>query len=500
MNKLAKPTPRGRRALAATALGLCLGLLAGCAVGPDFQPPQVETPAKWSAEQAGAPQGGQSVDLTAWWRAFDDPLLESLIQRAVAANPDLKLAEARVRQAMAQRGVSLAALGPSLDASGSYSRGQSRTSSGGQYAGSNIGDQYVAGFDASWELDIFGGARRGLESADAQIRANVEDRRDVLVTLTAEVASNYLALRTTQQRIDVAQNNLAAQQRTAQITIKRHQAGFANGLESAQAQAQVASTAAQIPTLEATARQTMHNIAILLGQPPADLVAELSAAAPAPPTPPAPPLGLPADLLRRRPDIRRAEAEIHVATANIGVATAELFPKINIIGSSGYSASQAASWFTPANLIWSFGPSVSWNLFGSGRTKAQIEVQKMLEEQTVIAYRQTVLAAMREVEDALIASGKEAQRRVLLAQAVQANQKAVALSLELYTQGHGDFLSVLEAQRSLYSAQDSLAQSAGGAATDMVALYKALGGGWRENDADDGRQAKAKDEANAAAQ
>jgi NodT family efflux transporter outer membrane factor (OMF) lipoprotein len=447
-------------------------------VGPDFTPPKTEVPEGWAggATLPAAPSAAQE-SLSQWWTAFNDPMLTSLVDEAVRSNLDLKIAASRIRQARANRGIAMSGLGPTVDASGSFQRSQA--SSGGQGGGkSPAASQYQAGFDAGWEIDIFGGVRRGVEVADAQLQSAVEDRRDVQVTLVAEVARNYLELRSLQQRIVIARKNLEAQKHSADLTRKKFEGGFVGKLDVANAQAQVATTTSQIPPLESSARQTIYALGVLLGQEPAALVQELSQTVDIPGAPPAVPVGVPSDLLRRRPDIRRAEADIHAATANIGVAMADLFPKVTINGSLGWQAANTHSLFDPLSRFWSFGPSVTWNVFQSGHTLSNIQVQKALEEQSVLTYRQTVLAAIHEVENALISSSKEQEHRQSLVAAVAANRKATDLATKLYAEGQTDFLNVLSAQQALFTAEDTLVQSTAAVSTDLVALYKALGGGW----------------------
>jgi multidrug efflux system outer membrane protein len=460
---------------------LSLAILSGCMVGPNFQRPQTTLPADWSGPSIESRSvTPDETELARWWTLFDDPTLVSLVDSAVQFNLDLKQAEARIRQARAARGVVTAGIGPTVDATGAYQRSRSAGGGSGK-SGGVITNQYQTGFDAGWELDIFGGVRREIEAADADVQAAVETRRDVLVTLTAEVARNYIDLRSFQQRIAIARQNLAAQKHTADLTRQRFQGGFAGGLDVANAEAQVAATAAQIPLLESSARQLIYSLSVLLGMDPAALLYELSPAEVIPAAPPSPPPGVPADLLRRRPDIRRAESEIHAATARIGVATADLFPKFNILGSAGLRSGDFSSWFDWAARVWAFGPSVSWNVFDMERTRSDIELQKALQDQTLIAYRQTVLSALQEVENALIASTKEEEHRRSLVQAVEANRKAVDLATMLYAQGQTDFLNVLNAQRSLLVSEDALVQSTGTVSTNLVSLFKALGGGWDEN-------------------
>jgi multidrug efflux system outer membrane protein len=470
--------------VAAPAILLALlTLLSGCAVGPDFQRPEAAVPAQWNGSTQPTATAGRTVadkELARWWTVFGDSMLTSLEERAAAANLDLKLVEARVRQARAARAVAAGGLGPTLDASGSYQRSRSPVTTGI----SVTSDQYQAGFDAGWEIDFFGGQRRNLEAADADLQAAIESHHDTLLSLMAEVARNYIQLRAYQQQIVITQQNLAAQEHSARLTRERFEGGFVSGLDVANADAQTATTAAQIPLLESSARQTMYSLSILMGEAPAALEAELSPAGAIPIAPPAVPVGVPSDLLRHRPDIRLAEAQIHAATARIGVAAAEMFPKFTLGGSFGYQSDSSSSLFDWGNHFWSLGPSALLHLFASGSLKAGVEVQKALQEQEIIAYRQTVLNALQEVENALVASAKEQTHREAVAAAVAANRKAVSLAEKLYIEGMTDFINVLQAQQALYGTEDALVQSTAAVSTDLVALYKALGGGWAETSPD----------------
>jgi NodT family efflux transporter outer membrane factor (OMF) lipoprotein len=472
-----------RRRAIAFSIFLYAAALSGCIVGPDYKPPQMAVPAEWTEAATAAPAGYPAVDLARWWEVFGDPTLVSLEERAIRSNLDLLQAEARIRQARAARGIAASALGPTLDAGGAYQRSRNPGRNSDWQEGVTRGvvsNSYDAGFDAGWELDVFGGIRRSIEAADADLQSAVESRRDVLVTLTAEVARNYIELRAFQQRIEIARQNLATQRHSARLTRLRFEGGFVSGLDVANADAQVAATASTIPQLEAAARQSIYALGFLLGQEPAALMAELSPPGDIPPAPPAVPNGLPSELLRQRPDIRRAEADIHAATARIGVATAELFPKFTLTGAAGLTSGDFSSWLNWSQRFWSFGPSVSWRVFDTGRTRSAIAEQEALQEQALIAYRQTVLAALQEVENALIASTTEQERRRSLAEAVAANRKAVSLAKTLYTEGQTDFLNVLDAQRSLFVTEETFVLSTSAISTDLVALYKALGGGWPE--------------------
>jgi len=446
----------------------CLYLLlqAGCTVGPDYKPQDVNAPAGWAGtKNVSSPD----TTLLQWWTEFNDANLTSLIERAMKSNLDLRQAEERIRQARAASGVAGAGFWPTADVTGSATR--NRNAAGVK---SNL---FQAGLDAAWELDIFGGTRRNIEAAEADIRASIEDRRDVLVTLVSELAINYVQLRGYQQEIIIAKNNLEAQQQSASVVRKRYEGGFVSALDVANADAQVATTMSQIPLIETSAQQTIYNISVLLGQEPASLLEELSPASSIPLTPPEVPAGLPSEMLRRRPDIRRAEAQIHSTTAQIGVATADLFPKFNLAGNIGVGASKPGDmrW---SQRSWSFGPSASWEIFNAGRVSANIEVQKALQQQAVLTYKKAVLIAIQDVENALIAYTNEQEHHKSLIDAVAANRKAVDLSTKLYVEGQTDFLSVLVAQSSLYSSEDALVQSTRNLSTDLISLYKALGGGW----------------------
>ena len=452
--------------------------IAGCTVGPNYRPPESVTPTAWAGTTdvhfvsfSSNKIMQQTSAINQWWTHFKDPRLDSLVSRAVATNLDLKLAESRVRQSRAQWGVQFSGYWPAVDATGGYQHSRANQNQ-------PTVNLYKAGLDASWELDVFGGTRRAVEAANADIVASLEDQRDVLVTLLSEVAVNYINLRSLQQQLNVAKENLAAQEQSVDLTRKLFSGGFSSKLSVANAEAEVATTRSQIPLLEASIRQAIFSLSVLLAREPSALLAELSTEAPIPLTPPEVPVGLPSELLRRRPDIRRAEARLHSATAQIGVATADLFPKFSLTGSLGTSGNNSASLVKWDNRFYSVGPSVTWAIFDAGRIRSNIKVQNELGEQALLNYQKTLLTALSDVEGALVAYVKEQQRRQALAEAVTANQQAVSLSTQLYSQGQTDFLSVLIAQRSLFSSQDSLVQSDRNVATDLVAVYKALGGGW----------------------
>lgn len=460
--------------LAGTTLLLAgLALLTGCRVGPEFRVPQASLPTTWTGPAAA---GAETDGLARWWTTFNDPTLTSLVEEALRSNLDFRLAASRLRQARATHRVAAAASSPTVDASATAQR--SRAAAGSDDARQPPGNSYRAGFDAAWEIDLFGGVARSREAALADVQSAEENLRDVQVSLVAEVARTYVELRTQQQRLAIAKQNLAAQQRTVGLTRTRREGGFVSRLDVATAEAQAATTAAAIPPLESAIRQTVYALSVLLDREPGALLASLSADAAIPTTPPAVPVGLPADLLRRRPDIRAAEADIHAATARVGVAVADLYPKVTVGAGTGVQAVNTGDLVEPWSTFWSLGPALSWRLFDTGATRSTIEVRKALEEQSVLTYRQTVLTALQEVEDALVASAKEEEHRVGLQAAVAATRETVELATRLYAAGETDYLDVLNAQRSLYAAEDALVASTGATATDLIALYKAVGGGW----------------------
>ena len=474
-------------------LQMCGGLLlvagvSGCTVGPHYRPPSVPVPDAWSEAST---QAAREAVTAQWWTTFQDPLLESLVTRAVQANRDLRTAEARVREARALRGLAAGEFGPTINVSGSYTRQRvsenaltlpsatgSSTPGGGISSFKPEQDLFQTGFDARWEIDLFGGVRRSIEAASADLAASQEGLRDTLVSVLAEVARNYVEVRGFQRRLAIAQENIKAQQDTLEITRARFDAGLTSELDVTQAASQLATTQSQLPSLETSLKQGMHRLGVLTGQAPGALLAELSTAAPIPTAPPEVLVGLPAELLRRRPDVRQAERQLAAATARVGVATADLYPKLSLTGALGLESVKLADLPQGASRFWSVGPTLSWPIFDAGRIRANIAVQDARTEQQLSTYEQTVLKALEDVENALVAYSREQMRRVKLADAVAANQQSVALANELYRTGLGTFLNVLDSQRALFASQSDLAQSEATISTNMVALYKALGGGW----------------------
>lgn len=463
-----------------------VSLLVGCAVGPDYQPPTLSVPQKWH-QTSSAPVAGEQ-HLEKWWLTFNDPVLNRLIADAVAANLDLKQALARVKDARAQRSATIAAGLPSVTSRSSLSRRFNNSTSASQTGGSNvgggfgIGSQHInifqLGFDAQWELDFFGGVRRAVEAADALVDTEVENNRDVLITVLGEVTRNYIDLRSNQKLLAVTRENLTAQRETYTLTQVRQQAGLASMLEVAQAQSLAANTEALVPTYETSVNQSIHALGVLLGRAPAALSLRLAQSGRIPEPSSKIIVDLPSELLKRRPDIRRAERQMALANAAIGVATAELYPKINLAAFLGVQNMRITD-ITPIGKSWSAASTLTMPIFNWGKLNANIKSKKAQYEQAYLTYQSTVLTAFKEVEDALVAYANEQERHKALIQAVEANRLAVQLAVESYQRGLTSFLNVLESQQTLYQAESNLVASEALISNNLVALYKSLGGGWQ---------------------
>jgi len=455
-------------------------ILAGCAVGPKYQRPALSLAPDWKAE--GLPDTAAGEPPEQWWKAFHDPELDSLIDRAIKSNLDLKVAAARVAEARAETGVAKSGLFPSLNASAVASRNRQRAIAPGAKSPAFVPiefNNYQGGFDASWELDAFGRVRRGLQAANADARAASESRRALLITVLAETGRNYIELRGLQLRLEIAQKNIRLQQDTLQLTEARAKAGLATELDVSRARAQLETTQSAVPTLQSGIEVAIHHLSVLLGEQPGALRAELLPRAALPVLPPEVPAGLPSDLLERRPDVRESEALVMAASARVGEAKADFFPRFMLLGTAGRQASQLHDLTLGMGNFFGAGPAVSLPIFTGGRLRAQLHVQDARLQQAVLTYRSAILAAIEETENSLVSYSQEQLRRARLESAVTSNQDAVQLSGETYRAGLTDFLSVLDAQRELYANEDLLAQSRIVQATDLIALYKALGGGWQ---------------------
>jgi NodT family efflux transporter outer membrane factor (OMF) lipoprotein len=462
--------------------GTCLAWLAGCAVGPDYLPPKPSASApQWTSPLAGG-ETNSLADLAVWWKQFGDTNLDSLIAVAIQSNLTLRIAEAHVREARAERDVVSGKIWPSVGASGSYSRNRYGLNSFPQLpAGTPLDyNLYHAGFDATWELDIFGGRRRAIEAASAEMGAEEFSQRDVLVSLLAEFSRNYITARGYQQRLAIALQNIQVQQEILDLTSNRFENGLSGDLDVQQATALLTATVAEVPSLKTGFDQAVYHLAVLLGQPPGALTDAMSLAKPIPLTPPRVPVGLPSDLLQRRPDVQRSERELAAATARIGAAKADLFPKFSLTGFAGLDSISAGQFFNYASRYWSAGPTVQWELFQAGSIRANVRVQNARQAQALDACEQTVLVALEDAENALTAYAREQTRQESLSQSVHADEEALELSTQLYHNGLADFLRVLDSERSLYAAQAALVQSDQTVSLNLVQLYKALGGGWEE--------------------
>lgn len=459
-----------RGACVAALLAVALG---GCAaVGPDYSEPQLAVPAGWSA--GTGTDAMDAVLLARWWHGFGDPVLDRLVADALAANLDLAQARARLREARARRGVAGAALAPSVDASLSGSRSRSS----GQSGSGSTRELYSAGFDASWELDVFGGLRRSVEAAQADLEASVESLSDTRVSLAAEVALNYIDLRTAEQRLAIAEESIAYRGENHQIIRWRQQAGLVSELDLAQATTDLESTRAVLPPLRTAVIEAKNRLAVLLGRNPGELESLVHADRPIPLAAAEIVAAIPADTLRQRPDVRVAERRLAAQTARLGEAEAARYPSFRLSGSLGLEALELdALADRDANTHSLFG-GITAPVFNAGRIAANIEIQDALVEQARLAYRAAVLAALEEVENALTAVANTDARRVKLAEAAAAARTTLAIAEYRYASGLADFLSVLDAQRTQLSLDEQLAGSTGELARAQVRLYKALGGGW----------------------
>ena len=466
------PCSRTRPPLAAGLLA-ALVLLAGCAATapPGTSVPALAVPTAWSTApvSTGAP-GAAATPLTAWWQRWGDAQLTALVTQALQAHTSVRSARAALQQAHAQADVQGAALLPGVDASGSAQRSRS---------GGSTGNSFQLGLDASWEPDVFGRLGAGVSASAADVRAAQAGLEQAQVVLAAEVAVNYLTLRSVQERLAIARRNLASQRETLQITDWRVQAGLSTSLLSEQARAAAEQTAAQIPQLQTSLAQTRHALAVLTGQAPGALDAQLDApqAMHAPPDDLA--LAIPAETLRQRPDVRQAEERISAALARVSQADAARYPSFRISGSLGLRALTLGALGNGASVAHALLGGISVPLFDGGAARAQVRVQEAALEQARVGYEATVLAALQEVEDALVALQGERERQVRLQAAAQAAGNAALLAQNRYQSGLIDFQAVLETQRTLLSTQDGVATSAANVALGHVRLYKALGGGWQ---------------------
>lgn len=470
---------------------LCCAL-GGCAVGPNYRTPALKAPARWAASQKPVKAAGALQDV-AWWRTFGDPLLDKLIQEAVQSNLDLAQARARILQARADVVVAGAALAPSVEASGSVTRNQgginTSTSSTPSSIATAAGTIFQAGFDSSWELDLFGGTRRSIQAAKASLEASVDDLQATRLTLLGDVAKNYIDLRAYQAKRAIILRNMVAQQQTVEVTRERYKLGLTNYLDVAQAEAQQSTTASDLPTINASIKQAIHRLSILLGKEPNALKAELTPVRPLPKAVGVLPTGLPSELLTRRSDVRQAERTLAAASAEIGVATADLYPKFDLTAALGVQSGTVSKLFDiSSGRYWSLVPGVTWNIFDRGKARATVAKKRAVYREDLAKYRATFLSALEDVENALASYYAEHRKHQTLVDAVRADAEAVTLANERYRRGLTNFLDVLTSENNLYSAQISLNQSEANLLTDLISLYKALGGGWNALEVRDQRR------------
>jgi len=461
------------------ALGV---FFSGCAVGPDYKPPQTTVAASFATTLTNAIPGNENA-LATWWKGFNDAALDSLVERAITNNYDVRIATANLKEARALRRLITFDLAPTVQANAAYTKSQVSEDVllPGTPRGGRDFEIYDAGFDATWELDLFGRVRRSVQAANAQVGSVAATRLDILVSVIAEVARNYFELRGQQNQLAVARKNADVQAQTLKLTESLLQGGRGTDFDVSRSRALLNLTLSSIPPIEAAIQKTIYRIAVLTGRQPAVLLPQLSPPATLPREMPALALGDPATLLRRRPDVRSAERSLAAATARIGVATADLFPRVTFVGSIGLQAETFAGLGQSGTDRWDFGPRITWAAFDLGRVRARIKAADARAEGSLAFYEQTVLSALEETEAALVDFGQEQSRRHFLQTSADASQKAANLAHQRFESGVADFLSVLDAERTLLEAQDRLAASETRTVTALVAIYKALRAGlWIE--------------------
>ncbi len=458
-------------------IAVAAALLAGCAVGPSYRQPAVPAVAAFADSVLVA--GSTDAVNEAWWQLFNEPQLDELIRTALAANQDLRAAEARLKEARASLVSQRFDFGPTLGASAT---GGSQRQSRGGVPGTTITQRdyelYDAGFDARWELDLFGRVRRGNQAAGAEAQSAQAQRDGMRLSVVAEVARNYFELRGAQSRLAVARRNADNQQHALQLVQARQQAGRGTLLDTARATAQVQLTLSGVPSLEAAVQRSIRRIEVLTGQTPGALHARLQPVVAAPALPTGLALGDPVQLLRRRPDVRAAERALAASVARVGVAMGDLFPRVSVVGSVGLRALSFDALGDAGNDRRSLGPSISWGLFDYGHLRQQINIADARSEAALANYQQTVLLALEDTDNALSDYGRERQRLAALQRTAAASAQAADLATKRFEGGVADFLTVLDAARTELEAEDLLASSQTRAATSLIAVYKALGGGW----------------------
>jgi multidrug efflux system outer membrane protein len=468
------------RVLAMTA---CAAALAGCAVGPDYHRPQ--TPVDAHFANAGEPGFNEDPTVDSYWQGFGDPVLNGLVDDAIAHNTDLRAAAANLQAARAARRLAGFDLYPTVTLAADYTHNlDAQQQLPGYDRHDRQFDTAQAGFDGLWELDLFGRVRRNVEAARADEGAAIATLRDARVSVIAEVARDYFVLRGLQDQQVLTERNAANQLQSLKLTRVRLEAGRGNELDTARAEAQWQTTLASIPSLQASVATTIYRLSVLTGRQPTALQDRLVAQAALPALPNLNSIGTPELLLRRRPDVRIAERRLAAATARVGVAVGDLFPKVTVLGSIGYLAPGFGGFGQRDSEFYSGGPSISWAAFDLGRVRARISAAKSQNEAVLANYEGAVLGALEDTEGALIGYGRSQSRREALRVAAAASDKAADLARRRFAGGLIDFLEVLDAERTALSAELLHSQSRTDAATSLVAVYKALGGGWQTGEPD----------------
>jgi NodT family efflux transporter outer membrane factor (OMF) lipoprotein len=455
--------------------------LAGCTVGRDFITPDNGLPAK--AFVAGASTAAPDPD---WWNAFRDPALTALIHEVASANLDVRTATLRVAESRFERGVTAAAQFPQLNGDAKSTREQYSKNgivsligglAPGGFSVPPITENYV-GFDASWELDLWGHVRRQVEAANAQVEVSEDQRRDALLSLFAETARDYIQLRGIQVQIGVVRDNLRVAQDIVKLTRERQAKGMQSALDSENATSQLESYRAQLPPLEQQESELVNALSFLIDQPPGALKARLGQPRKSPLTVSSVPTGVASDLARRRPDIRAAEAQLHAATAQTGVAVAAFYPTVTLNGNVGFDSLNTYNLFRASSLQYNFGPSVSLPIFNGGRLQSTVDLREAQQQEAAIGYRKTVLRAWHDVVNALVALRLEKQRFARLSEQLTHARNASDIARTRYRDGVTEFINVLDTERTALTTEQQLAQSATTLGVNHVQLYKALGGGW----------------------
>lgn len=466
-----------RRTASALALMLALGM-GGCAVGPDYETPDLVMPTHWGSGRGAKAEA--EPHLARWWRRLGDPLLDTLMDEAVAGNLDVATAKAKVRAARASYRQEVGSLFPQVTGNASATRGDNggNISSGGDVTVATTYTEFQAGFDASWELDLFGANRRGVEAAAYAVDAAINDLDAALLTLVGDIASNYIDARGYQARAALARRTAASQRETAALTQRKLDAGGASAVDVANATGQAASTEAAIPELEASFAASVHRLSVLTGRPPAALTERLARARPIPAPRLPVPRGIPANVLVNRPDVRSAERQLAQSTALVAQAEANRYPSVSLTGALNTTGDKVGDLARGSSISWSFGPTLTVPIFTGGQLQAAEQLAEAQRDQSFLAYQAAVLTALEDVENASVSLAQQRIKAKSLAAAAASYREATRLSRSLYENGASSFLDVLVAERSLYTADDSLLQSRAAIAKYYVALNKALGGGW----------------------